>query len=130
MKRYIEVAAVLVLGFLVCSVSSVSLGQEEEEIEYSWGTVISVSSNRITVSEHDYDSGKEVAVTYIVDPEVEFINVELLKDIAVDDSIEINYVVRDGKKVAKLIAVEKSSYEEYAPPETYEAETEYSPEEK
>ena len=53
-----------------------------------------------------------------------------LKSIAVGDSVDIEYVVKDGEKVAKVIAVEKSSQEEESTPsETYEEEPEYSPEE-
>lgn len=130
MKRYLVVAAVLVLGFLMCSVSGVSLAQEEEELEYSWGIVSSVSSNQIVVTEYDYDSDEEVDATYTVDPQADIRNVESLKDIKVGDSIEIDYVVSAGKKVAKIIAVEKPSYEEeYTPSETYEEESEYLPEE-
>jgi len=56
-------------------------------------------------------------------------NVEALKDIKAGDSIDIDYVVRGDKKVAKIIAVEKPSKEEYTPSETYEEEPEYYPDE-
>ena len=129
MKRYL-VAAVLVLGFLMCSVSDISLAQEEEELEYSWGTVRSLSSNKLVVTEYDYDSDEVVDVTYTVDPKVDLKNVDSLKSIAVGDGIEIEYVVIGDKKVAKIITVEKPSYEEeYTPSETYEEESEYLPEE-
>ena len=130
MKRYLEIAAVLVLGFLMCSVSGVSLAQEEEKTEYSWGKVSSASSSQIVVREYDYDSDEDVDVTYTIDPKAELKNVDSLKSIAVGDSVDIEYVVKDGKKVAKVIAVEKSSQEEESTPsETYEEEPEYSPEE-
>lgn len=132
MKRYLAVAAVLTLGLVVCFASGISLAQEEEkETEYSWGTVSSISSDQITVKEHDYASENEVEVTYTIDPKVELKNVNSLKDIAVGDSVDIDYVVKDGKKVAMIIDVEKPSYEEessyeeeYTPSETYEEELE------
>jgi len=106
MKRYLEIAAVLVLGFLMCSVSGVSLAQEEEKTEYSWGKVSSASSSQIVVTEYDYDSDEDADVTYTIDPKVEFKNVDSLKSIAVGDSVDIEYVIKDGKKVVKVIAVE------------------------
>jgi len=125
MKRYLVIATALVLGFLMCFVSGISLSQEEEETDYSWGTVNSVSSNQIVVTEDDYDREEEVDVTYAIDPKVELKNVDSLKSIAVGDSVDIEYVVRGGKKVAMTITVEKPSYEEeYTPSETYEEEIE------
>lgn len=129
MKGYLVVAG-LVLGLLLCSVPGISLAQEVEELEYSWGKVSSVSSEQIVVTEYDYDADKEVDVTYTLDPEVELKNVESLEDIKVGDSVEIDYVVKDGKRVAKIITtVEEPSEEEPTPSETYEEEPEYSPEE-
>ena len=125
MKRYLVIATALVLGFLMCFASGTSLAQEEEETDYSWGTISSVSSNQIVAREHDYDKDEEVNVTYTVDPKVKLKNVKSLQDIKVGDSIEIDYVVKDGKKVAMAITVEKPSYEEeYTPSETYEEELE------
>ena len=130
MRKYLGIAIVLMLGFLMCSMPGISLAQEEEEMEYSWGAVSSVSSNQIVITEYDYDSEEGADVTYAVDPNAELKNVDSLKDIAVGDNVDIEYVVRNGKKVAKIITVEKSSSEEeYTPSQTYEEESEYSPEE-
>ncbi|MBL7132091.1 MAG: hypothetical protein ISS45_11950 [Candidatus Omnitrophica bacterium] len=130
MRKYLGIAIVLMLGFLMCSTPGISLAQEEEETEYSWGAVSSVSSNQVVITEYDYDSDEGVEVTYTVDPNAELKNVDSLKDIAAGDNVDIEYVVRNGKKVAKIITVEKSSSEEeYTPSQTYEEESEYSPEE-
>lgn len=129
MRKYLGIAIVLMFGFLMCSMPGISLAQEEEEMEYSWGAVSSVSSNQIVITEYDYDSEEGADVTYAVDPNAELKNVDSLKDIAVGDNVDIEYVVRNGKKVAKIITVEKSSSEEeYTPSQTYEEESEYSPE--
>ena len=129
MKRYIMGAMVLAFLFLMCYVSGVSLAQEEE-VEYSWGRVSSLSSNQIIVKEYDYESDEEVDVTYAIDSKVEIKNVNSLEEITIGDSVGIDFVVRDSEKVAKVIIVEKSSYEEeYTPEEEYEEEPEYFPEE-
>lgn len=131
MSRYIVAGAVLILGLLVCSVYSVTLAQEagakagaEEEIEaeYSWGVVSSISADQIVVTEQDYETDKEVAVTYTVNPETKLKNVDSLKDVKVGDSIEIDYVVKDGKNMAKIITIEKPSIEEKYTPTPSETE--------
>jgi hypothetical protein len=99
-------------------------------MEYSWGRVSSLSSNQITVKEYDYESDEEVDVTYAIDPEVKIENVNSLEEITIGDSVGIDFVVRDSEKVAKVIIVEKSSYEEeYTPEEEYKEESEDFPEE-
>jgi hypothetical protein len=131
MKRYIMVGMVLGLLFLVCYVSGAPLAQEEE-LQYSWGRVSSLSSNQIMVKEYDYESDEEVDVTYAIDRGVKIENVNSLEEIAIGDSVGIDFLVRNNERVAKVIIVEKSSYEEeeeYTPEETYEEEPEYFPEE-
>ena len=137
MKRYIMGAMVLAFLFLMGYISGVSLAQEEE-VEYSWGRVSSISSKQIIVKEYDYESDEEVDVTYAIDPKVKIENVNSLEEITIGDSVGIDFVVRDSEKVARVIIVEKSSYEEeYTPEEeyeeepegTYEEEPEYFPEE-
>ena len=130
MKRHIIGATLLVFLFLMCYMSGVSLAQEEE-MEYSWGKVSSLSSNQITVKEYDYESDEEVDVTYAIDPEVKIKNVNSLEEITIGDSVGIDFVVRNSEKVAKAIVVEKSSYEEeYTPEEEYEEESEETYEEE
>jgi len=127
MKRHLVVATVLAFGFLTCSLSTVALAQEEAaeegEIEYSWGIVSSVSSDQIIVKEYDYNSDEEVNVIYTIDPEVELANVSLLKDIVQGDTVDIEYVIKGDKKIARFISVEKAYDEkddEYMPSESYE----------
>lgn len=136
MKKYLVAATALAVALLLYQMYSLSLAQEAEkteeaeEVEYSWGTVSSLSTNQIVVKEYDYDSDAEIDVTYVVDPSVKLKNVDLLKNIAVGASVEIDYVTKDGKKVAKVISVEPSYEEEYTPSETpQEKPAESSPEE-
>ena len=123
------------LAVLICVIAVFSSGQifaQEEDIEYSWSTVKSISSTQIVVIEYDYDNDEDVEVAYSIDPKVELRGVKTLKDIAVGDNLEIEYVIRGGKKVTKVIAVEKPSKaeeEEYTPSQTYEEEWEYPAEE-
>ena len=110
--------------------SDVALAQEEEEIEYSWGRVSSVSSGQIIVTEYDYDKEEESDVTYTLSPNVELRNIDSIESIVVGDSLDIEYIVKDGKRVAKAIGTEEPSYEEeIVLPETYEEQADYSAEE-
>lgn len=129
MKVYLKVAIVLALGLLIGSFPGGALAQEEEVTEYSWGTVSSVSPGQIVVTEYDYASDEEVDVTYSVAPDVELKNVDSIENIAVGTSVDIDYVIKDEKRVAKTIAVEEPSYEEYEPSQIYEEEPELSPQE-
>lgn len=130
MTRPLSMEVVLVAIFLAVALSGLSLAQEGEELEYSWGEVSSVSSDKIVVKEYDYETDKEIEVTYEVDPKAEFKGVGSLKDVSVGDAVEIEYSVVDSKKVAKIIDVERlSSEEEEASSETYQQELEHLPEE-
>ena len=121
MKRYLVAAAVLALGLVICSGISLAQEEAEEELDYSWGTVKSLSSNQIIVTEYDYDNEEMVDVTYTVDPNVKLHNVESLKDIAVGNDVWIDYVIIEGGKVAMGIEAKKPSYEEeYTPSEEIE----------
>jgi len=106
MNRQLVVATGLALSLLMCFVSNISLAQGEDELASSYGVVKSLSSNELIITESN-DDGKEVDVAYIIDTKVELKNVSAVKDIAIGDSVEIEYVAKDGKRVAKVITVEK-----------------------
>lgn len=111
MGKCLAVLALFGLASLVCPASGVVFAQEEDA-EYSSGTAKSVSSDQIVVMEYDYDKDEDVEVSYVVDPKAELKGVASLEDIKVGDDIEVNYVTKDGKKVARVIAVEKPTEEE------------------
>jgi len=122
MRNYLVFAVALVLGLLMCSVPCLSFAQEEE-LEYSWGTVRNVSSDKIVVVEYDYANDAELEVAYTVDSNVKLENADSLQDITVGDSVEVEYIIKDNEKIAKVIAVERPSFEELdMPEETLEEE--------
>ena len=128
MKKSLVV--ILGLAFLAVPLGQVAFSQEEaakpavpaaapaaaapaeEETDYSFGTVKSVSGDQMVVSEYDYESDKDVDVTYAADPAVKLENVDAVANIKAGDSVEIDFVTKDGKKVAKTISVEKPTEEE------------------
>lgn len=84
-----------------------TVGVPEEETEFSFGTVKSITEDQLVVSEYDYESNADVDVTYQVPAETEFENAASLKEIAVGDSVDIDFLVKDGQKKAVAITVEK-----------------------
>ena len=97
---------------IFCFASNLSLAQDEEDMDYSWGAVVEVSSDQIVVSEYDYDSDEEIDVVYKVSPDTELRNIEALKDLAEGDSVEIVYAFKGKDKIAKAITLEKLLPEE------------------
>jgi len=111
-SKWLVVAFMCVMA--ACS-STQAFAQEEERVEYSWGTVKSISSDQIVVMEYDYDRDEDVESAYSINPNVEFRGVETLKDIAVGDDLDIEYVIQSGKKITKVIIAEKSAIKIYFP---------------
>lgn len=104
------------------------LAQEEEELEYSWGIVSKVSSDKIVVKEQDYETDEDIDVTYTIDAETKIENVKSLADIAAGDDIEIDYMIAGGKKIARSILVEKpdaAAEEGFMEEQPYEEGVEY-----
>lgn len=92
------------------------------ETEFSFGTVKNLADNQLVVSEYDYESNADVDVTYQVSGETAFENVASLKEVAVGDSVDVDFLVKDGQKKAVAITVEKPLAEDeetvLAAPET------------
>ena len=84
----------------------------DEDLEYTYGSVISTSPTEIVVSEYNYETDEEVQMTYAVNPETKFSNVNSPQDLAKDDNVDIYYkVAPDGKKFATMITKDETVYE-------------------
>lgn len=123
-----KLAALLLVILLTGFFASVAFAAEqaaksetpkaEEETEYSYGTVSSIAGDQLVVSEYDFEKDADVNVNYAVDATTKFENVTALTEIAAGDSVEIDYLVKDGKNVAKLVSVEKMTQPKTAAPAT------------
>lgn len=80
---------------------------EQEEPEYSFGTVKKVEADQIVISEFDYDTGEEKEITYWLDPSVELNGVDSLQQVAVGDEVDVDFVVKEGRNVAQALSVAK-----------------------
>lgn len=125
MKRNGWIAAISVFGFIsVLSMQVLAeetteartvpaaseaapLAVQEEEPEYAFGTAKSVEGDTLVINEFDYDTGEEKEATYWVNSKTEYDNVASLKEVAAGDEVDIDYLVKDGKKMAVAISVAK-----------------------
>ena len=97
MKKMVLGVATFLL--LVGLVHPVVFAEGEEDTEYTYGTVTKIAGDQVTISEYDFEADKDVEMTYQVDPKAEFENVKSAAEVKVGDNIEIDYLVKDGKKV-------------------------------
>lgn len=79
----------------------------EQEPEYTFGTVKSLTGDQLVINEYDYDTGEEKEATYTVDPSVELHNVAAVTEIAVGDEVDIDYLIKGDKKTAIVLSVAK-----------------------
>ena len=104
-----NLAMLTLLALVVMSSASMSGIGYAEEIDYSWGTAVSVSSREIVVTEYDYDTEEAKRVVYGVDSDVELIGVQSLGDVKPGDELEIDYIIKNGRKIAKSVAVQREA---------------------
>lgn len=121
MNRYLYLGLVLLLSFFVCTVPTTTQAQEAEQEEeeaveeYSYGTAIKASDSQLTILEYNYDSDGEVEGTYMLDPSTKVQNVSSIKDIAAGTYVEIDYIVKGGKRIATVITVERETEQDLGP---------------
>lgn len=114
MVKYIT-GMLLTAVILFSGAGALSLAQEDESLDYTWGIVKSVAPEQITIAEYDYEKSAEVNVDYAIDPGVKLQNVSSLKEVNIDDEVEIEFVSSGDKKVAKSLSVVKAPAEEPVP---------------
>lgn len=88
--------------------------QEADATEYAYGIVKEITPGKMVVSEDNDETGLSSDVSYAIDPNVLLEDVGTLGEIAVGDSVDVEYVTQDGNKIAKVISVEKPLPEEKA----------------
>jgi hypothetical protein len=97
--------------FLVCVLlmSPILALAQEVELDYGWGTVTQVTETTIVLNEYDYEQDAYSDVTYDISQGVKFDNINSAKEIQPGMEVEIGFIVKDEKKVAVTIYLEKES---------------------
>jgi hypothetical protein len=91
----------LVLGF------SGRLRASEEPYQYTYGTVSNISAEKLVIVEYDYDQDLELEVSYLLDADTVLKNVSSLNEIPVGSNVEIDYIIKDGQRITRVITLEK-----------------------
>lgn len=81
--------------------------QGADATEYAYGTVKEIMPGKMVVSEDNDETGLSSDISYAIDPSVLLENVDTLGEIAVGDSVDFEYVLKDGSKVITLVSVER-----------------------
>ena len=79
----------------------------EESDLFSFGKVVSVAKNKLTISEYSFASDNDVEMAYEVSPKTEFANIRSLDGIKQEDDIVLDYIVKRGKRIATIIVREE-----------------------
>jgi hypothetical protein len=99
----------VLVASLVCALGQgVLMAQEEKEGDFTYGIVKTVSGEAVTIEEYTYDEdGNETVedVVYFIDTDTEYENVAQIGEIVEGIEVDIEYVEKDGKKVATYIYV-------------------------
>jgi hypothetical protein len=110
MGRRGRLTAAVLVGLVACMgprVWAEATAEEGAEPEYAYGTVAEIAPDHLIVKEYNYDTGAIVDVSYAVDPQVQLDNVDAVTAIAPGDEVDLDYVMKDGARVATFITVQK-----------------------
>lgn len=110
MKK-LMVAVILTLGLVSVAHIPVCSAQENNEDKFSFGKVVSVTAEQVTVKEYDFAKDADVEMVYAVTPETELGNINAVTDLVASDDIVIDYVEKDGKRVVTTLVKEDKGAE-------------------
>lgn len=106
MKAFWVLAFVLGLASPVFAAED-PLAADLDDAEYAYGTVAQVTPEALIIREYDFETGTTVEIAYQLDPQVIVNGVDTVQQIAVDDDVDIDYVTKDGRRLATVISVER-----------------------
>lgn len=107
-----NVVLAAVVGLVLAWMLPGPAGAQDDETYSTYGQVVKATANQIVINEYDIEKETMVDVTYPLDPKVKLKNVTALKDLAAGQSVDLTYVIKDGKNVVTEIVVDLSSGDE------------------
>lgn len=89
----------VLMSALLSGVLSAPLATAEDDayLEEGYGTVKSVSEEKIVLMEYDLDSDADVAHTYLFDSDTSFANIDSYAEIPVGSEVSVGFT-RDGER--------------------------------
>ncbi len=107
MKRLIHVVWVMI--FLVGLGGGWAFSQleeaEEMDVYYTYGTVVAMSPDLMEIIEYDDETYEEVQSEYYLTSQTEWIDGISYQDVLIEDEVDLEYHIVEGKRVA--LSVEK-----------------------
>ena len=121
----IVVVSLLLLPSVFCQEETAATAQEKtegEDVSWVWGEVkaVDLTQGTLSLSYIDYQTEEEKLLTLNIDTDTKFENAKDLASLKVGDTASIDYVLKDGKNIAKNVSIEKieETAESTAPEET------------
>jgi hypothetical protein len=111
-KLFTAICAVICLSLAFVELNS--FAQVDDEMQYSYGEVVSISQNQMLVREFDYMTGEEKDVLYYLNDDTIFDIVVTADQMQPGDLVDIEFVVMaDGSRIAKEILVDRIDEAQY-----------------
>ncbi len=98
--------------------SSIMEEEEEEPLtDWFWGEVVSVGPQKgeLKIKHVDYDTFEYVESALQVDEKTKFQNADALSEFREGDEVNVDYIVKDGSSVARILSLEKKGHSEETP---------------
>ncbi len=103
-------AVLLLVGVALVGVR-LSVAQEADTDKFSFGKVVSIAADQVTVKEYDFAKDADVEVVYTTTAETELGNVNAVADLTAEDDVVIDYVEKEGKRVVTTLVKEEKGAE-------------------
>lgn len=93
---------------------------QEPETQWVWGEVVAVDlqNSSVTVKYLDYESDQEKEMGISYDDKTAFENITSIEELKPKDTVSVDYMILDGKNVAKNISIEKPEMQQEPSAET------------
>ena len=83
----------------------------EETLEYTYGSIVSASPVEVVINEYNYETDEESNVSYLINPETKFNNIDSAQSLVKDDNVDIYYKVIGDQRVARMITKDETVYD-------------------
>ena len=117
----IKITAILgIIGLFILVNAGLVLSEgqsNEPNTQWVWGGVVNLDAQNKTLSLKylDYETDQEKEITIMVDSLTSYENFKSLDEIQPKDTLSIDYILSDGKNIAKSISLEKPESAPVAP---------------
>ena len=106
----------LVSGILMFSYNAFSQEEPLDE-QFTFGNVVSASSEKLVLKEYNFDEDKEEEITYSIDAKTQYENASSFSDLAADDEVEVYFKEEKEERTATLITKYELSEEDMEDPD-------------